>query len=147
MTGLETALLVVGTAVSAVGAISQGQAAKSAAKFNADVAKVNATQSRLQAGAAAESQDRQRRLRAGANRAALGGSGVTAEGSPLDVFADNARQEKLDELRILHAGEVSATGFEADAAIEKIRGKSAQRSGLFGAAGTLLGGGAKIAGL
>lgn len=141
MTGIEfsflTALKVVGGVVSAISSMRQASAAKDAAEFNAAVNRNNAITARQQAEADAKEQERDKRLRAGANRASLGGSGVSVEGSPLDVLGDIAAEEELDRLKILHNGELRATGFENNAQLDTMRANS--QSGVGGAASSILG--------
>jgi len=139
---LTTALMVAGTAIQAVGQIQQGNAAKAAADFNAAVARNQAIGARQKATADAARQERESRLRAGAARAAIGASGVTGEGSALDILEANAAQEELDRLTILHGGEMQATGFETSAQLEQMRGAQAQKASRFAAGSTLLLGGA-----
>lgn len=153
MTGLETGTLmaisagmsVVSTAVTAIGQIQQGNAQKSAANYNAAVARNNAILARQNAAAQAKRQERESRIRAGANRAAVGASGIDLMGSALDIMEDNAMEEELDRLTILHQGEVKALGLESGATLEQFEGRQAARAGKMGAAGTLLKGGAKLA--
>jgi len=139
MTGMEPLVMaqVAGAALSAVGAISQASAARGAADYNAKVAASNAITARQQGEADAARQERESRLRAGAARARVGAAGIDVGGSPLAVLEDNAMQEKLDELRILHASEVQAIGFENEAMLEKSRGAAAMRSGVVSAVGQL----------
>ena len=141
MTGIEfsfmTALKVVGGVVSAISSMRQAAAQKDAAEFNAAVNRNNAIAARQQAEADAKEQERDKRLRAGANRASLGGSGVSIEGSPLDVLGDIAAEEELDRLKIVHNGELRATGFENNAQLDTMRAKS--QSGIGGAASSILG--------
>jgi hypothetical protein len=137
--GAEIALIakVVGTAVSVIGTLQAGAAAQRAANFNAQVAANNAHAARL---AAAEDAKRQRRLglkRQGARRA--------LDPDKLDLLEDNAIEEELAVLSLLHAGEVEAAGFENTSALERSRGKAARSSSRFGAAGTLLGAAGKAA--
>lgn len=147
MTGAEVALVatLAGTAMSAVGAIQQGSAAKNAASFNAAVANNNAIAARQNAAASAKRQQREARLRAGANRAAMGASGVEG-GSAYDLLEDNAMEEELDRLTIIHQGDLRAAGLEASAGLLTAQGKAAKKAGLTSAAGTLLKGGAKAYG-
>jgi hypothetical protein len=128
-----------GTAVAVVGQLQAGAAAQNAANFNAQVAANNAHAARL---AAAENAKRQRRL--GIKRQ---GSRRALDPDKLDLLEDSAIEEELAVLSLLHAGEVEATGFEGTARLETARGKAARSSSRFGAAGTLLLGGAKTASL
>ena len=139
MTGFEALPLILtglGTAVSAVGAIKQGSAANRAAKFNAQVASNNAIAARRAAAEDARRFNRQTMKRMGTMRAG---------GASLDLLEDSAMEEELERLSILHGGEIQAAGFTQTATLERARGKAAVRKGRFGAAATLLTGGAKIA--
>ena len=136
----------IGTVISAVGSIQQGNAAKAAADYNAAVARNNAIAARQTAAANAKRQERLARKRQGTIRANVGASGTELlGGSAMDVLEDSAMEEELERLSILHGGEVQARGFEADARLEKARGAAAQRSGYMSAGSTLLMGGAKAA--
>lgn len=115
------AFKIIGAVVSAVGSMRQAQAQKDAANFNAAVNRNNAIAARQQAEAEQQQQERQARLRAGANRANIGGSGVSLEGSALDVLADIAAEEELARLTIIHSGEVRAVGFENNAQLDSAR--------------------------
>ena len=134
MTGIETALLVAGTAMSAIGQIQQGRAAQQASNYNAAVARNNAIGSRQ---AAAENEKRERRLglkRMGAMR---------ARGASMDLLEDSAMEEELSALSIRHHGELQALGLEASANLEEARGRAAMQAGRVGAATSVLLGGAK----
>lgn len=133
MTGLEI-LTVLGSVVSAVGQLQAGANAQKAANFNAQVGYQNAHAARL---AAAEDSKRQRRLamkRQGSRRA--------LDPDKLDLLEDNAIEEELEIQSLIHAGEVRATGSENTARLDIARGKSAMPTAIFGAAGSVLMGGA-----
>jgi len=139
-------LTTLGTAMSALGALQQGNAAKSAAQYNAAVSRNNAIAARQKATADAARQERESRLRAGQVGAAVGASGGTTEGSALDILESNAAQEELDRLTIIHGGDISGQGFESDATVQGMRGSAAQKQGRMGAASALVLGGAKTFG-
>ena len=129
----------------AVGAIHQAQAEASAANYNSAVANQNAEQAIAQA---AEEERRTRviaRKQIGAARAAYGASGVSLEGSPLDVLGEMAATAEMDALTVRHAGRVRAAGYMNEARLDKFRAKTARTGAYFGASGALLGGGAKAA--
>ncbi len=135
MTGTE-ALIVGSVLTSALGSIKQGQAASAAASYNAAQARAN-QQSTIQS--ARESAKRQARLgrkRQGELRL-LGVSG--------DVLEDQAMEEELAVLDILHSGELKAAGFGQTAELDMLRADTTKTAGQIGAAGTLLEGGVKIA--
>lgn len=70
-------------------------------------------------------------------RARLGTSGVTAEGSPLLVQADNAREGELDALTALHAGTLEGVRLAGEAAISRSEARRL-RGGRFVNAGARL---------
>jgi hypothetical protein len=124
------ALIILGTAVSAVGSLQQGVAAQKAANNNAQGLFQTANADRI---TAIEKMKRQKRANAqiqGANR--------SQNPDKLDLLEDNAREQKLAELDIVHAGEVSARGHENTARLQIAKGKSAMASGMFGAFSSVL---------
>jgi hypothetical protein len=139
--------MVAAAAVSAVGAISSAQATSAAAKTNARIADRNALISRQSAAAEEEKQRRLSRRQAGANRAAIGASGITMDGSALDVMEDNAMDAEMDALTIRYNGEIGAMNSESDASLERMRAGAARTAGMFGAGSALLQGGAKAYGM
>ena len=136
MTGLEVALFagVLGSLTSAVGAVKQGQNAKAVGKYNAKLAENNAVAARATAKENASREARLGMKRMGALR---------ASGASLDVLEDNALEEELNLLTILHGGESRAIGEENTARLDRARGDAAASSSLFTASGELLKGGAK----
>jgi hypothetical protein len=140
---LGTALAVGGAAFTALGAISSGNAAKAAGDYNAALYERNA---QIAEQNAKVQEDRQRRLsamRAGANRAAVGASGISLEGSPLDILESNAAQEELDALMIRWNGQNEATGLRASGALQRAQGANAQRQGYMTAGSAILLGAAR----
>jgi len=137
MTGVEPALILagVGTAISAVGALSAGAAAKTAANFNAAAGASNARAARRDAAENFDRRDRLGRRRAGELRNRL---------VSLDVLEDQAMEEEIDAQTILHQGEVRAIGFERGAGLDLLRGRTAERAGQLSAAGSLIKGGSKF---
>ena len=139
MTGGEVVLLgmtmgelamAAGSVVSAVGQLQAGANAQRAANFNAQVAFNNAHAVRLAAAEDGKRQDRVNRKLQGKNRA--------HDPDKLDLLEDNALEEELAVMSIIHGGEVQATGFENNARLEIARGKAAKRAGFTGAATSLL---------
>ena len=139
-TGAEIALMAISTAVSAAGAIAQGNAARSAASFNAAVARQDEAIARAIAAADAARQRSQANRLAGRQRAAIGASGITPEGSPLDVMADSALEAELDALTTRYRGELQARGYGSEAMLQKMRGNAARQAGYIGAGAALLSG-------
>jgi|FLOH01.1.fsa_nt_gi hypothetical protein len=137
MTGTE--FLIASTVMSAVGQLSAGAAASSAANYNAAVARNQAVAARQ---TAAENARRERRM--GSKRQ---GSRRAVDPDKMDLLEDSAMEEELAVADIVHGGEVKATGFENTARLEIAKGKSARTGAIVGAAGSVLMGGAQAGGL
>lgn len=134
MTGMEP-LLIASMAMSAMGSIAAGNAARKAGNFNAAVGEANARSARA---SAAENTERQRRI--GARRQ----GGLRNAQVSLDVLEDQAMEEELEALTIMHGGELQALGLERGAALDRFEGKVAQKAGYMSAAGSLLKGASKL---
>lgn len=129
-----------GLGVSAISAISQGQAQSDAAKYNAQVAENNAIAARQKASFDAELRREQlARVQAQA-RANIGKTGGDFSGSALDIMAENAAAAELDALAIRYGGEVRATGLEAQAVADRSQASTARAGGYFGAGAKILSG-------
>ena len=129
--------------MSAFGAIRQGQAAKAAGKYNAQINMQNAQIARSQADAAARQADRETYLRLGAIHAAQGKAGGTSDsGSVLDVLGDVAAQSELERQDIIYRGEMAARGYQNTAQLDRFGGDAAATAGYLKAGSELLGGGA-----
>lgn len=153
-------LMMVGAVVSAVGAIRQANArsddmnaAADAATFNANVSEQNAQIALDQGRAEAAMQERDTRRRLGAIRANFGASGITPEGSPLDILASSAFEAEMDRQTILYDSELRARAHRTQSTLDTAesgnlrRGaKQAKSAGKLSAAGVLLGGAAKAYG-
>lgn len=140
-----TIAVVASTAFQAIGAIQQGQAAKAEADYNARISEQNAEISRQQTKAQLDTQDRERRLRAGSAIAAAGASGTGIE-SFGDVLSSSAMQEELDLLTLKSEGLLRERDYTNQASLLKAKGKNAQRQGYMQAASAILGGGTKLMG-
>jgi hypothetical protein len=135
---MAPAVMIIGAVISAVGALSQAQAASSAAKFNAKVAEQNAISSRQQGAAAQEAQRRTSEKQLGSMSAAYSASGVSMEGSPLDVLSESAGVAERDAQTIRYNYELKALGYENTASLEKASAKNAKTQGMFSAASSLM---------
>lgn len=138
-----TTLGTLGTAFSVLGALNQGQQAKSAAEYNAAVANNNAIAAKQQAEAKAAAQQRKARLQIGSIRAGYGASGVGLEGTPMDVLEQSASMAELDRQNILYGGTLESQGYQATAGLELMRGDAAETGSYFSAGSALLSGAAK----
>ncbi len=131
-------LALVGGIASAVGSINQANAATAAARFNSKIANQNAD---LAIARSKEEERRHRilaRKRLGSIRAGFGASGVTLEGSPLDVLEESAAAAELDSLTIRNQGLVDQFGFLATSKLQDFKGAAARRTGAFRTAGILI---------
>ena len=135
---VAAAAALAGTAISAVGAIQQGKAAKKAAEYNAAVQRNQAIAARQKAEFDADRARAQAAALRSKQRTAFAKGGVALEGTPLLVLEQTAEAQELDAQAILYGGEVSATGYEAQAGLSEIEGAAAQQAGVFGAGATLL---------
>lgn len=139
-TGAELAVAasLAGTAVSAVGAVQQGKAAKASADYNAAVAHNQAIAARQKAEFDAERERERVQRLLGAQRAGFAKGGVEIEGTPLLVMEDAAEQGELDVQAILYGGDIQSDNYQAEAGLRRMEGAQAKKAGMFGAGSTLL---------
>ena len=136
----------VAAGVSAYTAVAASDNAHDTAKYNAEVQE-NAAKDAQQRGAiaAAEHQDKVRRM-IGTQMATAGANGLlTTTGTPLDIMTDTAGMGKLDALRILDNASRQAKGLDDQATLTRIEGDNAQSAGYWNAAGSVLGAASKVA--
>lgn len=138
-----TAALVLGglgSAVSAVGSIAQGNAAANADAYNAAVQRQQAQEAKD--AAAAESQDytRDNMRKVASAEAARGATGVTMTGSPLLVDEDTVREVALGASRIGYQGALQANRYSSAADLSQMRESSDRTAGYIGAGSSLLSG-------
>lgn len=138
-----TALLLVGTAVTAGGALYEGAQAKKQADYNAQVLEADAVAAKQKA-AFDETLHRERVKRIlSSQRAAAGASGVEFTGSPLLAFEETVRAGELDALAIRYGGAVESARKRSGAELSRMEGRAARTSSFFKAGATLLTGGAR----
>jgi len=133
-----TTLGTLGTALSIAGALSRGNAASAAGDYNAQIARQNAILARQQS---AEAERRFRidsSKRMGAMRAAYSASGVTLEGSPMDVLEESFYTAEMDALTIRQGGRASAAAYKSEAQLSHMQGRAGQQAGYTSAAAELL---------
>lgn len=148
------------TVAGVAGSIQQGQAARKQAEYQAAVARNNRIIAERKAEDARERgavEERQHRLmvaqRIGSQRASAAGRGVLVDvGSAADLTADTAQFGELDALTIrsnaereAQAFEAEGRGFEAEAGLHQLRGRTAERESFLEAGGTFLSGTSKVA--
>lgn len=121
---------VAGTAISAVGQTKAGDAAQQAAQYNADRAIE-------EAGIREQQQRTQDRAILAHSKAMIGTSGVTVQGSPLDVLAESTRQAEMNALIIRRGGQLEAQS-------QLYSGNAAKSASNYNVASTILGGASKV---
>lgn len=124
-------------AFAAVGTLLGGAAEGNAADYNAAVNQQNATMTRQQGSAAVEKQRRENVRLLGSIKANYGASGITMEGSAMDVFAASAAEAELDAQNTAYNYEVKARGYDAESTLNRARANNA-RTGAFFSAGAQL---------
>lgn len=136
MSGLDAALLIAGTAVSAAASIAEGRQASALHRYNMAVAQRDADAAR-RAAAFDEAQSRRRtQSLMSRQRALFAASGVdTGTGSPLAIFEETAEQGALEALAIRYGGETEALRHESRAELDRMEAKARRRGGYLGAAG------------
>ena len=127
-----------GTVTQAIGGIAAGNAKADAEKYNAAQAEANAKIVQEQTAQEEQKVRIMGRRALGSIRAAYGASGVTMEGSPLDVLAMSAANAEQDALNVRKAGEQKANMLYEDARMGRKSAEFAQTSGYMAAAGALL---------
>ncbi len=144
-TGVEIALIAA-AAVSAGGALYQGEQQRKAASENADIAE-RAALAEKNAAAYNEELHRERvRKILSTQRALYGKSGLDMSGSPLLVMEDTAAQGELDALAIRYGGDVAAAKERSIANLSRMQGSAAATSSYFSAGSTLLSAGSSYYG-
>lgn len=152
MAAFALPLLIASTAMSAVGAIQQGNAAKSAANANAQAMEYNTASDRaraVQASAMAGiKEDEQRRVGRSVIGEQLASSASAGAGLNSDLLRQSIFNVESDTNAIRYEGQLKAAGLNDQAAMSmfeagsaRAKGKSAQTAGYLNAAGSLLSGG------
>jgi len=135
-------IAIVGTAVSAVGAISQGTSAANAANYNAKIQQNNALTAARVAAAKEEAQRRQANLALGEQSAALAQAGIGLGGSAADVQRQSRINAALDALNIRYEGQIQSQNYRADAELLKYQGGQDLTAAGLGAGTAILSGAA-----
>lgn len=140
-----TGLMVGGTALSAYGQIKAGNAAKDLGEFNAQVAEAQAEDA-LTRGREDEQRFRMGvRTLIGSQKAGFSGQNVDVHsGSAVDVQADTAFLGELDAQMIQENAQREAWAHRQEATASRKGGSAAATASKFGAASTILGGGASL---
>jgi hypothetical protein len=150
---VATALAFASLAVAAVGTgiafYGQRQAAKSAkemGEYNAKLAENQAQQVDMDARESVKRRREQNRRFMGMQRTAYAKSGVTIEGSPLEVMAETAGILELEALDASRLAEQQGRALRGQAALDRRVGSTQARAYNIGAGASLLSGAANITG-
>lgn len=144
-TGLEIVALL-GTALSAGGAVYQAQETKKAAVEQENAALFEAKQEKSAAEIYAERIRRQRRAAQGEATAALAASGVkVGTGTALDIDSQIANDSAMDAYLTLMGGTNNAGRITSQARINTKAMNQQATAGYLGAAGSVLGGAGQMA--
>lgn len=141
---LGTVLTVGSTLLGAVGAIQQGQAAKQAAEYNAQVQEAQAKVAQDQGAAKATEIAQRTKQRLAASRAGSIENGLELDGSVSDVLDTVQKQGALDELTALYDSNIRAQGLRQSAEAERAKGSNAVAASYIGAGSSLLTGFSKL---
>ena len=137
MTGIEIA----GLAIAAGGALYGGYKQNQMAKFNAKMQGREAKYQRQKAEVDVAARRRDVARQMGANKAAVGGSGVSLmSGSVQDIELESLSEAEQDYHAIRFGGETRASAAEGQASLDLAGGKAAQTGSYFKAGSTLLSG-------
>lgn len=143
-TGLEM-LMVASSAVSAIGALQQGQQQKAYANYQAAQAEADAKAERDAAEIHADKIRKAAKLQAGEARAALAGSGVdVGQGTPVDINSSIYKNAEEDAWTTILGGKAKGAQLDAQAQGLRISGDNAETASYFNAAGSALSGAVQI---
>jgi hypothetical protein len=139
MAALAMGLTAGGGILRSYGTLQEGYANASAAEYNANLAEQSA-EVELARGIEIERRVRvQGRKALGDMRANYSASGVTMEGSPLEVLEESAANAELDALNVKYESESKAAMLRNEAGLERYKAKQYRRGAKIGAAAGLLG--------
>ena len=120
--------------------LEKGKQQEKAANFNAKVMEQNADIARREAQLKAHQVRKEKVQMIGKQRAMIGGSGVTAEGSPLLLLSDTATEYEYDAALETWRGETKAQQFKQKAKYQRKMGKYAKKQAYWQAGSSLLSG-------
>ena len=141
LAGLSSIVGLVGTGISAIGQLQQGQAAQAAADFRAKNNAMLAEDALKRGAEEEEAQRRKNNALLGRQKAVMAAGNVDlGSGSPLNVLGDTAMLGELDAMRIRDNAKREERGLLADAQVAKMEGDSAVTASMIGSFGTILGG-------
>ncbi len=135
-------------AVSAAGAIQQGEASRKSAEYQAAISENNALAARQQAELdERRERERARRVMASQRARAAKGGVMPDEGSPLFVSLAADEKAEIEALNLRRAGELRSNDLRSRAAQQRFHGEVDERSGTLRAGVSLLNGVSRVAGI
>jgi len=141
------AVSAIGTAMSMQSQIAQGKSQNAWNQYNASVAERDAEAARQSAAYEAGLKRKEGERILGRQRALFGKAGVTFEGSPLLLMEETAANIEMDALMIERTGKLTGQRYESEATLSRMKGKSAQTTGYYGAYTTLMTGASQAIGV
>jgi hypothetical protein len=142
LAAMAPALSLVSGAVSAIGAISAGNAQAAAANYNAQVQEQQARVAMDQASAQAAQEARKTRQIVAAAEAGAADSGLTLTGTTGAVINQARDTGNMNVLLAMYDGSLKATGYRNNANLERANARASRVASYFGAGTSLLGGAA-----
>ena len=139
-------LMIASAVIAAASTAAAAKAQADSQRYNADVAKNNATYAQQAAAENARRQQVQATQQIGQLRANIGASGLQTEGSPLDLLEQSARTSELDRLSIIHQGALQANALRNGAQLDNWGAGQSMSQGVLSASGQLLKGASSAAG-
>lgn len=140
------ALAAVGTGVAVYGQMEQAKTAKAMGRYNAQVAENQALQTEMDARESVKRKREQNSRLISTQRAGYAASGVTIDGSPLEVMADTAGILELETLDYSRQQRQQAASLRAQGAADLAMGANQARAAYIGAGASLLSGAGSAAG-
>lgn len=138
---LSAGMSLLGGVIQGMASYQASMAQAAAAEYNAKIQRRNAIAARDQASAEMDDSRRDGRRRLDRVRSLYAASGVVADaGSALDVFQDQAVENKLAEMRIAYKGRVREIGHQEQAVLDKMEARSARSAASIGMAAGVIGG-------
>lgn len=139
MAGIPIAAVLsgIGTAVSTVGQIQAGNAARRSANFQAAQMNQQAGQERATAQRAAIEQRRTARLAGSRATALAAASGGATDPTILNILGDIKTEGEYNALSALFTGEEKARGLEMGASARVVEGQTAKQASIINAGSTL----------
>ncbi len=128
------------TFVQAAGAFEKGNASAASAQFNQRISNYNATVT-TQEGQIVEQQVRQAGARSiGQMRANIGASGLSSDGSALDILQESAYNAEMDALNTRYNYATKAQAYRMGGELQGMEAKNDKTAGINNAASILMSG-------